>query len=210
MANGLKWVPPDNFVSEVSIRIKGTPRYRVTCFCTGCGTHYLNSRAGMVKRKSTLCKACIDSEPTPESIKQKISAGLKRRYKNSLNRQITSRAMKGVMAGSKHWNWKGGITSINQQARNSVEYKIWRNQIFSRDNYTCRLCNKRGNTIHAHHIIEWASNFENRFILENGVTLCKKCHSLVHKYEDIKLELERLIYGTNVAKLQEQRQTPSK
>jgi polyhydroxyalkanoate synthesis regulator phasin len=62
--------------------------------------------------------------------------------------------------GEKHYNWKGGITSINDKIRNSLEYKLWRKSVFERDNYTCIWCGKRngnGKTIilHADHLTNY-------------------------------------------------------
>jgi hypothetical protein len=42
--------------------------------------------------------------------------------------------------GEKHHNWKGGITSINNKIRQSLEYKLWRTAVFERDRYTCIWC----------------------------------------------------------------------
>ena len=39
--------------------------------------------------------------------------------------------------GDKWYTWKGGITPLNKQIRNSREYEIWRNAVFQRNNYTC-------------------------------------------------------------------------
>ena len=33
--------------------------------------------------------------------------------------------------------WKGGIHPINKKIRKSIKYKLWREDVFARDNYTC-------------------------------------------------------------------------
>lgn len=79
-----------------------------------------------------------------------------------------------------HWNWKGGITPKNLAIRNGTANKNWRKEVFERDNYTCQHCQKIGGTIHAHHIKEFSKFPELRFVLSNGLTLCKKCHNKEH------------------------------
>jgi predicted HNH restriction endonuclease len=44
------------------------------------------------------------------------------------------------------------------------------------------MCGSKDN-IQAHHINSWADFPEDRFILENGLTMCKPCHDTYHKYE---------------------------
>lgn len=83
--------------------------------------------------------------------------------------------------GANHWNWKGGITPENQRDRNSKEAREWRKNVFSRDDYTCQICHKKGGKINAHHIIPWSENKSLRYELSNGVTLCEKCHKSVHR-----------------------------
>jgi hypothetical protein len=56
----------------------------------------------------------------------------------------------------------------------------WRNDIFVRDNYTCRVCNQHGERLNAHHIKPWAKYPESRYALTNGVTLCTTCHYDAH------------------------------
>ena len=55
-------------------------------------------------------------------------------------------------SGSGHYNWKGGVTPENLKIRNSVEYKLWREAVFIRDNYTCVWCGERGVKLNADHI----------------------------------------------------------
>jgi len=73
--------------------------------------------------------------------------------------------------------WQGGITSENKKARNNIEYKDWRKEVFKRDDYTCQVCGARGGSLHAHHINNFADNPELRLDLDNGITICKDHHS---------------------------------
>ena len=55
--------------------------------------------------------------------------------------------------------------------------------VFERDNYTCRICGKRGGELNAHHINHFSKYPDLRFELGNGITLCKKCYMEVHMRE---------------------------
>lgn len=78
--------------------------------------------------------------------------------------------------GEKHWNWQGGKTSKNQAIRMSPEYKAWRTAVFKRDNHTCRICGKKGGYNQADHIKPFSLYPELRLSVDNGRTLCRKCH----------------------------------
>ena len=84
-------------------------------------------------------------------------------------------------SGANHWKWKGGITSLNIKLRNSPLYAEWRKIVFSRDNYTCQCCGRKGGALEAHHIKTFAKYPELRFSIDNGITLCKECHKQWHK-----------------------------
>lgn len=86
-------------------------------------------------------------------------------------------------SGSKNYNWKGGVTKINNYIRTSLEYKLWRTAVFERDNYKCVWCGDynyegRGKTVvlHADHIKPFCNYPELRFAIDNGRTLCVDCH----------------------------------
>lgn len=76
------------------------------------------------------------------------------------------------------------ITS--KRNRNSHEYREWKKAVFERDNYTCRKCGKRGGILNAHHIKSWAYYPNFRFSVDNGITLCERCHKQVHRKGNFK------------------------
>jgi len=63
--------------------------------------------------------------------------------------------------------------------RNTPEYREWHKKVLERDNYTCQICGAKEH-LEVHHI-NHASYFpDQRFDVNNGVTLCKGCHTNFH------------------------------
>ena len=89
---------------------------------------------------------------------------------------------KGQFAKEKHPMWKGGITLDNQTIRESLQYEIWRKEIYKRDRWICRMCNKKcgKKNIIAHHIKLFSEFLELRFSIDNGITVCRNCHAKIH------------------------------
>lgn len=87
--------------------------------------------------------------------------------------------------GDKNPNWKGGITNWRKNIYNSKEYKTWSNSVREFWDFTCQMCEKRGKgDIHANHIKTFRDYPELRFDLQNGIALCKKCHTkVVNRHE---------------------------
>lgn len=83
--------------------------------------------------------------------------------------------------GKEHPLWAGGITPLKKKIQNTSEYKLWRKMVFERDNYTCLICGKIGGQLNAHHIKSFANFPLLRFEVNNGMTLCFKCHMIGKK-----------------------------
>lgn len=78
-------------------------------------------------------------------------------------------------------SWKGGITPRSLRIRNSIEYKLWRDAVFSRDGYTCQKTRKKGINLVVHHIQNFSQFPELRLAIDNGITLSIEAHKEFHK-----------------------------
>ena len=60
-------------------------------------------------------------------------------------------------------------------------YAEWRKRVYKRDSHKCQMpgCKKKRSRLNAHHIIKWSESPHLRYDLNNGITLCWKCHKEV-------------------------------
>lgn len=91
---------------------------------------------------------------------------------------------------------KNPVTPLQARIRDCFEYRQWRSDIFTRDRFTCTLCDQWGGKLVADHIESFRKIFysENIQTLEqalacsrlwdinNGRTLCKNCHLKTENY----------------------------
>lgn len=75
-----------------------------------------------------------------------------------------------------------GLTDAErEQDRKYPAYYEWRDAVYERDDYTCRVCNVRGGRLRAHHLESFAAKRRLRIVMENGITLCAECHEAFHR-----------------------------
>jgi hypothetical protein len=143
-----------------------------------------------------------------EEARKKLSIalkGIKRSEETKKKMSLASRGrkwsnehkikMSNLLKGNKHWHWEGGITEINEKIRASYAYKEWRQNVFTRDEFTCQECAQIGGELEAHHrkafsvllqeakkylplfdLYEAALSYDPLWNVDNGTTLCIKCH----------------------------------
>lgn len=89
--------------------------------------------------------------------------------------------------GEKASGWKGGTTLENRKLKGSKQYRLWREAVLKRDNYTCVWCGKNkindpNTIINTDHIKPFAQFPELRFAIDNGRVLCRRCHETTDSY----------------------------
>jgi hypothetical protein len=111
--------------------------------------------------------------------------------------------------GKNSWNWKDGITPIRIIIWKCFKSVTWRLSIYERDKFLCQMpdCDKTERFLNAHHIkefskilkenniktLEGAENCKELWDINNGITLCKKCHQKIRGKENDYVPLLREI-----------------
>lgn len=138
------------------------------------------------EKMSQTRKGLLVGRKATQETKDKLSAARKRFYENGgvhpkgmsgkKMGESTRRKMSESHKGELGSGWKGGVTPENARIRRNIDYRLWREAVFARDNWTCVSCEKRGCILNADHIKPFALFPELRFAIDNGRTLCVPCH----------------------------------
>jgi transposase len=119
-----------------------------------------------------------------EQSRAKIAAKAKgRRISDSSKaKQLETKRRNGsIRRGEQHYKWKGGRP---WERFKNPEYLAWRNAVLERDCYICQICSRqckkyeRG--LAAHHVKPYADYPDLRYVVSNGLTLCRHCHMSLH------------------------------
>ena len=132
---------------------------------------------------------------TIEKIKQKNKGkhfSPKTEFKKGVSVSPKTQFVRGDqrITGKNNNKYKGGITPLMEKIRHLPEYYNWRKSVWQKDYYTCQECGYMGRDIEAHHIkafskiieenniktLDEALNCKELWDINNGITLCKKCH----------------------------------
>lgn len=90
-----------------------------------------------------------------------------------LNREITS-----SRTGPLNHLWDSTLTDEERNLYRNNQQKVWSKLVRKRDK-SCVVCGAEKELL-AHHLNSYASNKEARYDINNGVTLCRKCHKDFH------------------------------
>jgi hypothetical protein len=83
--------------------------------------------------------------------------------------------------GEKNPNWNPLKTDEERLIeRNFPEYREWAKLIKARDKYICQCCGIYGGRLIAHHLDGYGWCKEKRTDINNGITMCRECHTEFH------------------------------
>ena len=102
-------------------------------------------------------------------------------HRKFCSQQCKARWQETNLSGMKNPNWQGGASPLSHRVKQTIQWSRWRDTVFSRDNFICQICKQRGNHLEPHHIKSKQVYPELVFAVDNGITLCKKCHRDLHR-----------------------------
>jgi len=134
-------------------------------------------REKVAKKISDMNKIVMND---PDRIKR-LQMSSRRRWDESNEREKYSEMRKG----ENNPNWRGGCTPEKQDLCNSSKYSQWRRKVLERDGHRCRKCGRQNAILHCHHILRYSDYPELALNMNNGISLCRDCHSEVtgNEYE---------------------------
>lgn len=81
------------------------------------------------------------------------------------------------LRGENNYNWN---PNKEHNPRATVEYREWRNAVLKRDEYICQKCGEMHWAMTAHHVINFTEEPDLRYDVDNGISLCRPCHTKFH------------------------------
>ena len=146
----------------------------------GCANPFANKEVKEKIRNTNLEKYGVKVPTQNPDIRAKGMRTCLEKYGHSSYGAVYSKEHKGELSPT----WKGGA-SYHRVERSTYEYRYWRKSVFERDLYTCQYCGTKsgvGNKVelNAHHIKNWKDNESLRYDINNGITLCDRCHTIFH------------------------------
>ena len=173
--------------------------------CDFCNKEF-RRRKSDVKKHNFCCTTCQYKYRTQDRTRITVCAWCGKRFRKKLSdrktkRVFCSRKCMGewqakYAIGEFSYSWQGGISTINSRIRSLVKYRDWVKSVFNRDGYTCQYCgDSKGGNLNAHHKKSVSLIIKENDIKEmidiirckdlwdikNGITLCKACHTEIHK-----------------------------
>ena len=161
------------------------------------GNFQLGKKLNVVSKKKTFnCSNCKNKfqryivKTRPQLFCSRKCFLISKLHRNMRRAEMTSRNL----VGNKNPSWKGGKSSLGHRIRNAPQYYQWRTVGFERDNFTCIKCGIKGGMLNFHHknsmisiIVQYsiksikdALNCVKLWDLDNGITLCRNCHTKAH------------------------------
>lgn len=160
--------------------------------CDNCGILFGRKPGEINKTGNNYCSRKCHAEkqlvPTGITYYEHSCAECKKIFKTQVkDSKFCSRDCKNIyqgkhIRGNNHPLYNPNLTNEERKNRRKyTEYYEWREAVYKRDGYTCQCCgDRRGGNLVAHHILNYSEHKELRTEIDNGITLCKRCHKNFH------------------------------
>ena len=125
----------------------------------------------------------LGAKPSQKSFKYICSVGHEGQtdIRNFLNGKRCRKCWAKSTRQENHYAWNPELTEKDRlKRRHFPETREWRTEVFERDGYKCFVCQQLGYKLAAHHLDGWDKHPNQRFDVNNGITLCQKCHKDFH------------------------------
>ena len=152
--------------------------------CIDCGK--------LITNKSTRCASCAkkgnkqSGENNPNYKHGRVKGYSKNKHCLDCGKLITDTSTYCQFCsnrGERSIHYKHGLGDISANFGHSREhtigYALWKKEVLERDNYTCQHCQSKEN-LRVHHIESYVNHPDLRISVDNGITLCNKCHKKLH------------------------------
>lgn len=175
---------------ELYRRPKELLKYPVSC-CLGCRSAYYKQKPTSPNLSLGRKKGTNNLLGIPKSEKSKLKRSLTMsKWCNDNPDRVKQRGIK--TRGENHYKWSGGLTILNQSIRRLTENRKWADSVKDRDK-KCVVCGSIKELesdhiiplsvlINLHNIknLQDARDCKYLWNVNNGITLCKKCHCEKH------------------------------
>jgi hypothetical protein len=122
-------------------------------------------------------RICLTREQRIEAVAVLLSES------TSQNQKFAARSLLEIEIGAHGVNQLLEDEAI-VKSREDPLVATWRRNVLKRDGYSCRKCRSNDNLC-AHHILHWSDSPATRIKVNNGITLCAKCHAAEHEGERV-------------------------
>lgn len=152
-------------------------------------------RVGRRKKVDVICECC-GKKFVGVAFKGKISKFCSRSCADK--GKITGSYVYCKRCGKRFWEFKSNPRTYCSEKCSQISHrsdyfdedgmmrknygKTWAKNVKKRDKYSCKKCGSK-KQITAHHILPWRDHPNQRFNINNGITLCRECHLKVHSGE---------------------------
>ncbi len=142
--------------------------------CSVCGDKAHNSHPHCLTDKGILCWDCGFKAGEISGREYLDCSGV---YLDSFHAAVDPQGEIIIWMGKPTPPWERN----SKDYRRTALYQGWRKTVFERDNYTCQDCKQHGGNLEAHHIKTVVKHPDLCHVVDNGITLCKKCHKNRHR-----------------------------